>query len=224
VIEVSARVSWREFDQQLLRLTQGSLVDQWGTGMDQSLNAWFAQDILVLEAPLERYLMRTGYAKDEIHELRQETYRRVYEAATKERPRSAKSLLFATARQLLLERLGQQGVVSEAGRDLDDLTVLIDEISPEHPVGADEGRVLAQALHDLPARCREVVWMRTVEEKSHKEIAARLGLDEAMVEKHIANATRRFAVALFGSHFSEKPKPDTARPLSQDLHHALLTS
>jgi RNA polymerase sigma factor (sigma-70 family) len=193
--------------------------------MDQSLDAWFAQEILVHEAFLERYLMWTGYARDAIHELRQETYLRAYEAAAKERPQSAKSLLFTTARQLLLERLGKQGVDSEARRDLDDLTVLMDEISPEQPAGADEERhVLAQVLNNLPSCCREVVWMRTVEQKSQKEIATRLGIDEALVANHIANAMRRFADALFGSQFSEKPKPDTARPLDRDLPHALLTS
>lgn len=192
--------------------------------MDQSLDAWFTEEILVHEAPLERYLMRTGHAKDEIHQLRQEAYRRVYESAAKERPRSAKVLLSTTAWELLLERRGQQGVASEAGRDLDDLTVLLDEISPEHPAGADEDRRLLQAFNDLQPHCREVVWMRTVEQKSQEEIAARLGLDEATVEIHIANAMRRLADALFGSHFSEKPKPETGGPLSQDLHHALHTS
>src|SRR5690242_12137355 len=116
--------------------------------MDESLDAWFAREILVHEAPLVRYLMRTWHAKDEIHDLRQETYLRVYEAAAKERPRSPKSFLFTTARHILIDRMRRQRVVSfEAGWDLDELNVLVDEISPERSAGADEElRALAQAI------------------------------------------------------------------------------
>lgn len=168
--------------------------------MGESLDAWFAREILVHEMPLVRYLMRTWPAKDEIHDLRQETYLRVYEAARKERPRSAKAFLFATARHLLVDRIRRNRVVSfEPGWDLEELNVLVDEVSPERSAGADEEiRALAQALDNLPPRCREVVWMRRIEQKSQKEVAASLGIGEAMVEKHVAKAMRRLADALFG--------------------------
>jgi RNA polymerase sigma factor (sigma-70 family) len=185
--------------------------------MDESLDAWFAREILVHEGPLVRYLMRTWSAKDEVHDLRQETYLRVYEAAGKERPRSPKSFLFTTARHLLVDRMRRQRVVSfEVGRDIEEMNVLVDEVSPERCVGADEElRALARALDDLPPRCREVVWMRRVEEQSQKEVAARLGIGEAMVEKHVAKAMRRLADALFGGQ-CEKPKAETGRPVRED--------
>ena len=189
--------------------------------MDESLDVWFAREILAHEAPLVRYLTRTWHRRDEIHDLRQETYLRVYEAAAKERPRSAKAFLFTTARHLLVDRMRRQRVVSfEAGWDLDNLNVLIDEISPERCAGADEElRALAVAFNRLPPKCKQVVWMRRVEEQSQKEVAAKLGIGEAMVEKHIAKAMRRLADALFGCHSSEKPKGKTAKPVKED-HHA----
>jgi RNA polymerase sigma factor (sigma-70 family) len=197
-----------------------------GAGMSDSLDAWFAREILVHEAPLVQYLMRTWPTKDEIHDLRQETYTRVYEAAANERPRCAKSFLFATARRLLADRMAGRRVVSfEVGRDLDDRNVLIDGISSEQPAGADEDlRSLAQALSILPTQCRQVVWMRRVEQKSQKEIAARLGISEAMVKKHIANAMRRLADALFGCQFSETPKAETVKSVSDDHDAQQLTS
>jgi RNA polymerase sigma-70 factor (ECF subfamily) len=123
-----------------------------------------------------RYLTRRWPVRDEIHDLRQETYLRVYEA--KERPRSAKAFLFTTARHLLVDRMRRQRVVSfEPGWDLDGLNVLIDEISPERCAGADEElRALAVAFNHLPPRCKQVVWMRRVEDQSQKEVAARLGI------------------------------------------------
>jgi RNA polymerase sigma factor (sigma-70 family) len=189
--------------------------------MDESLDAWFAREILAHEAPLVRYLTRTWSRRDEIHDLRQETYLRVYEAAAKERPRSAKAFLFTTARHLLVDRMRRQRVVSfEPGWDLDELNVLVDEMSPERCAGADEElRALAVAFNRLPPRCKQVVWMRRVEDQSQKEVAAKLGIGEAMVEKHIAKAMRRFADALFGCHSSEKPKGETAKSVKED-HHA----
>ena len=49
--------------------------------------------------------------------------------------------------------------------------------------------------------------------------AARLGIGEAMVEKHIAKAMRRLADALYDGHTSEKPKGETAKSVKED-HHA----
>jgi predicted DNA-binding protein (UPF0251 family) len=58
--------------------------------------------------------------------------------------------------------------------------------------------------------------MRRVEERSQKEVAAQLGIGEAMVEKHIAKAMRRLADALIGCHFSEEPKGEANNPVRED--------
>jgi RNA polymerase sigma-70 factor (ECF subfamily) len=114
----------------------------------------------------------------------------------------------------------QRLVSFEAGWDLEELDVLVDERSPERCAGAEEElRALAMALSRLPPRCKQVVWMRRVEEQSQREVAARLGIGEAMVEKHVAKAMRKLADALFGCQTSEKPKGETASPVRED-HHA----
>jgi hypothetical protein len=41
--------------------------------MDDSLNHWFAQEILVHEAALLRYMLRTWPHRDDVHDLRQES-------------------------------------------------------------------------------------------------------------------------------------------------------
>ena len=189
--------------------------------MNAALDEWFVREVLAHEGALVRYLMRTWPARDEIHDLRQETYLRVYEAAAKELPRSAKAFLFTTARHLLVDRARRKKVVSfEPGWDLDGLNVLVDEISPERSAGAQEElRALAEAFNNLPPRCQQVVWMRRVEDKSQKEVAATLGIGEAMVEKHVAKAMRRLADALFGCQFSEKPTAETKNRVRED-HHA----
>ena len=46
--------------------------------MSPALDAWFVGEILVHEAALTRYLLRSWPQRDDVHDLRQETYTRVY--------------------------------------------------------------------------------------------------------------------------------------------------
>jgi RNA polymerase sigma-70 factor (ECF subfamily) len=54
--------------------------------MDEPVDAWFAREILAHEEALVRYLRRCWPQADDILDLRQETYIRVYEAARRARP------------------------------------------------------------------------------------------------------------------------------------------
>jgi hypothetical protein len=60
---------------------------------DESLDAWFAREVLSHEAAPVRYLTRASFARDEIHDMRQEVYLRMYEAAAKAHPHAPKSVL-----------------------------------------------------------------------------------------------------------------------------------
>jgi RNA polymerase sigma factor (sigma-70 family) len=168
--------------------------------MGDSLDDWFVREILAHEAALMRYLVRCWHRRDDVHDLRQEIYVRVYEAAAKGRPTMPKSFLFTTARHLMTDRLRRGRVVSiEAVGDIDALDVLIDEVSPERRFGArQELKQLTEAFDRLPDRCREVVWLRRVEELSQKEVAARMGIGEKTVEKQVAKGMRLIAEYFYG--------------------------
>lgn len=173
--------------------------------MDESLDSWFAREILPHEAALLRYLARSWSNRDEIHDLRQETYVRVYEAAARARPLSPKSFMFTTARHLMADRIRRGRVVSiEATADLEALNVLVDEISPEQRASARQelGR-LAQAFDRLPPQCGRVVWMRKVEGLSQRQVAERLGISEGAVEKQITKGVRLLASLLLGGEGHE---------------------
>jgi len=145
-----------------------------------------------------RFLTRAWSNAADIVDLRQDIYVRVYEAAANSRPHSPKSFLFTTARHLITDRLRRQRVVAiDAVGDVDALNVLIEEIGPERRLGAhQELRRLAQALDALPPRCRETMWLRRVFEMPQKEVAARLGITEKTVEKHLMKGTQLLADAL----------------------------
>ncbi|MEJ1961311.1 MAG: sigma-70 family RNA polymerase sigma factor [Gammaproteobacteria bacterium] len=173
--------------------------------MDESLDLWFAEEILPHEDSLMRYLARIWPHRDEIDDLRQEVYIRVYEAAVQARPLAPKSFMFTTARHLMADRIRRSRVVSiEATADLDALNVLVDEISPEQRASARQelGR-LAEAFDLLPPQCRNVVWMRKVEGFSQKEVASKLGVSEGAIEKQITKGIRALARSLFGSGVGE---------------------
>jgi len=86
--------------------------------MEESIDGWFKREILAHDARLLRYLLRVWRKKDEVYDLRQETYARVYEAALATRPRSARSFLFTTAHHLMADRLR---------READDLKAVVTE-------------------------------------------------------------------------------------------------
>ncbi|MFT3761289.1 MAG: sigma-70 family RNA polymerase sigma factor [Pseudoxanthomonas sp.] len=178
--------------------------------MSDSLDDWFAREILAHEAALAHFLRRCWPHREELHDLRQEVYVRVYEAAGKARPSAPKSFLFATARHLMTDRLRRSRVVSiEAVGDLEALNVLVDEESPEHWLGGRQVlKRLAEAFDRLPGRCREVVWLRRVEELPQREVAMRLGISEKTVEKHVAKGARLIAEYFHGA--AAQPAPASA--------------
>ena len=169
-------------------------------GMHSTLDIWFIEEILAHEEALLRYLQRHWPWKEELIDLRQELYARVYEAAVKALPAQPKAFLFASARHLMTDRIRRSRVVSiEPMGDFEPSHVLVDEVSPERWCGGRQAlKRLADAFDRLPDRCREVVWLRRVEELSQKDVALRLGISEKTVEKHIAKGMRLLAGQLFG--------------------------
>lgn len=168
--------------------------------MDEGLNDWFVREVLPHEAALMRYLSKKWPWREDMHDLRQEIYVRVFEAAARSRPARPKPFLFSTARHLLVDRARRGRVVSiESMGDVQSLDVLADELTPDRQMHArEELRLLARAYRRLPARCREVVWLRRVAELPQKEVARRLGIGERTVETHLMRGMKVLADTLYG--------------------------
>lgn len=168
--------------------------------MDESLYHWFAQEILVHEEALVRFLARSWPNRDDVYDMRQDTYVRVYEAAARSRPASPKAFLYATARNLMADRLRRGRVVSiDLVGDLESLSVIMEEPEPDNRTGTwQELERLAKALDRLPARCREVVWLHKMEDLTYAEVAARLGISVKTVEKQVSKGIKRLTQYYLG--------------------------
>ena len=106
--------------------------------------------------------------------------------------------------------------VREALAELGYLPEEIAEATRELPEG-DAGLLLKEALRRLagafdrlPDRCREVVWLRRVEDLPQKEVAARLGISEKTVEKQVAKGVRLIAEHFYGNGSVRRAEPARA--------------
>jgi len=178
-----------------MRITEPSM------GELSPLDRWFAAEILPHEAALQRFLSRACHNRAEVPDLCQEVYVRVYESAQRALPSAPKSFLFATARNLLIDRRRRERIVSiDYTQDLDALNVLVDEISPEQRLSArQELRRLAHALDQLSDNCRAVIWLRRVEGLSQREASEKLGMNEGALEGYVSRGVRALAKAVFGT-------------------------
>lgn len=165
---------------------------------ERTIDEWFIQDVLPLEPLLTRFLKRNWRNDAEIPDLRQETYMRVYDAARRELPLQIRPFLLQVARNLVIDRLRSQSVVSlETMADFDWQNVLDDKPLSEAYVSArQELRLLQTALDDLPPRCRQVVAMRKIQGLSQKEVAEQMGVTVDTVENHVAKGMRLLADAM----------------------------
>jgi len=169
--------------------------------MEENLDTWFKREILVHEPALVRYLSRIWPDRSEVYDLRQDIYIRIYTSAAKSRPHAPKSFLFTTARNLVADRFKRQRIVAiDAVGDFANLDVLVEQISPEQRATAhQELRRLAEAIDQLPPKCRETVWLRRVDEVPQKDVATKLGVTQKTVENQLRKGMQLLVEAFFGN-------------------------
>lgn len=167
---------------------------------EHEFDQWFIREVVSLEQQLTRFLKRNWRHEAEIPDLRQEVYARVYEAALRDKPLQIKGFLFRVARNLIIDRIRQQNVVSIEGvADFKGLDVSTNEPSPEEHVSArQELRVLRAAMDQLPPRCRQIFLLRKVQGLSQKEVATQMKISEITVEHQLARGIQLLTEAMSG--------------------------
>jgi RNA polymerase sigma-70 factor (ECF subfamily) len=165
------------------------------------LHSWFTDDVLPHESDLTRYLRNRWFDRSDILYLRQEVYVRVCESAAKARPNHTRAFLFATARNLMADRVRRERVVSiHYTRNIDSLNRLVDELSPEHRLNAkQELRRTRHALEELSGTSGKAIWLCRVEGLPQKEVAAHLGVPEGTLESQISRGMRVLSEVISGT-------------------------
>ena len=158
---------------------------------------WLARHILPHEADLRAWLMRRRNLPLEVDDLVQEAYAVIATLASVDHIVNPRAYLYQVANSLILREFRRARVVSIlAVENLDDLAAS-DMPSPEQQTSdRQELQRLADALDRLPRQSGEAFRLRKVEGLSQRAIAARMGISESTVEKHVAKSLRLLMIAL----------------------------
>ncbi len=160
--------------------------------------AWVASSIMRHEPAVRAWLARSRFPPDQIDDFIQEAYCKLSGLASVDHILRPDSYFFQVVRSLVADKIRQSRIVSiETVTEIDLLPVSLDEPSPERIVSAR--RELAEVLRliaALPGRCRKVFELRKIEGVSQKDIAARLGITETMVENDVVKGMRIISATL----------------------------
>src|ERR1700675_4789515 len=161
--------------------------------MADERHEWFLNQIFRHRAALYRYLRKFTSGAEDIEDLVQETYVRVYALSDYQRIDSPRALLFRIAHNMAVERARRQKSQATDGvADLERLTVYsLDAPADEQIDARRRFESFCAAVDQLPPLCRRVFVLRKVYRLSHDEIAEVLGVSHSTIEEHVAKGLVR---------------------------------
>jgi RNA polymerase sigma factor (sigma-70 family) len=150
----------------------------------------------------------------DVEDIVQETYMRVFQAAKKRPIRSPQAFMLKTARNIALDKLVRADALNylaapsdedQGEADGDSFAHLCDERTPESMLESEqEFFVFCRAIRELPRQCRRAFLLRKVYGLSQREVAARLGVSEGTIEKHITKAMVECARHMQSSGYQQR--------------------
>lgn len=128
----------------------------------------------------------------DVEDIVQESYLRIWKVRLDEPVRSTKAFLFRIARHVAIDLLRRD---RSSPWEAVDAAVVADTAEErvsvaEQACTQEELALLAEALLNLPERCRQIVMLQKFEGMRQREIAEQLGLSEDTVQAHVARGMR----------------------------------
>lgn len=148
------------------------------------LTAWVVREIMPNEPAVRGWLRQRGQSPEDIDDLIQEAYAKLAGVTAPEQIAVPAGYFFQIVRNLMIDNLRRSRVVRiDAVGTAGDYLGPSDELTPERiaSVRSELAQVL-RSIEDLPERCREIFKLRRIEGLSQREIAARMGISESIVE------------------------------------------
>lgn len=165
------------------------------TPTNPSASHWYHSEVQPHCPALRAWLLVRFPSLPDVDDIVQQTCVRLLRAREAGAIRSARALLFTTARNLALDVVRRQRIVGfEPITEGDDLSVMMDEHDVVAAVSKQqELELLTLAIQSLPARSRQVMTLRAAYGFTPAQIAAKLGVSLSTVEKEMAKSIRACA-------------------------------
>ncbi|MBE7539072.1 MAG: sigma-70 family RNA polymerase sigma factor [Opitutaceae bacterium] len=155
---------------------------------------WYFEEVQPHERSVRSFLRAAAPSPCDVDDMLQDSYLRLFRARASGPIRCVRALFFSIARNLVRDSVRRKLAnreISDAG--LDSLPAAECPGVAEVVEFRQEQMFLAEAMQALPARCREVLFLRKIHGFSQKDIAARLGISENTVESLVSRGVRRCA-------------------------------
>jgi RNA polymerase sigma factor (sigma-70 family) len=161
--------------------------------MADQRHEWFMGRIFRHRGALHRYVSKLTSGAEDIEDLVQETYLRIYALPDFDTIEVPKALLFRIAHNLVVERARRKKAqLTESVADLEDLSVFSLEAPPDEQTDARRRfECFCAAVDRLPPLCRRVFVLRKVFKLSPTEISEVLDISTSTIEKHVAKGLVR---------------------------------
>jgi RNA polymerase sigma-70 factor (ECF subfamily) len=139
-----------------------------------------------------------GVPAPEIADIIQDAYVAIARLDTVAHIRNPRAYFFTTARHALLQRVRRDRIVRiDTLSEAQALVLADDEPDPyRHTSARMELRRVQRLIDALPDRCREIFVARRIHAVPQREIAARMGLSEAVVEAQAIRGLRLIMQAI----------------------------
>lgn len=138
-------------------------------------------------------------SEEEANDLVQELFIRIWESRAFLNPDlSFSSFLYTIARNRILNYFRNTDIEWKAKQILAQQMPTEEDSIESDLISADYRRILEEAIEQLPPQRQKIFHMSRIENLSHKEIAAQLGISVNTVQEHISES-----LAFIKRHFSK---------------------
>lgn len=162
--------------------------------------AWVGSNIIPHEGHLRTWLRGLSISEDEIDEVVQDSYVLLARMDSIAHIRNGRNYLFQTAKSVVLMKLRRDRVVP-IDRLVEIEALSVADMSPTADQRASARQELDRVrrlIAALPDRCREIFQLRRIDGVSQREIAARMGVSEHVVEQQATRGLKLILKAIAG--------------------------
>jgi RNA polymerase sigma-70 factor (ECF subfamily) len=161
----------------------------------RDLVLWVAREVMPHEPAVRAWLARSVVAPEDADDIIQDAYCRISALDSVAYIESPRAFFFQIVRNLLLNQIKRSRIVRiDAALDAEHI-----EHSPSPETVAGDKREWSRVqrlLAALPERCRTVLELRKIDGIAQKDIAARLGISENVVENESSRGLRQILQGL----------------------------